>query len=473
MKYQNFRYRNFPYRFAGFLFLALVAGLCFPGSLPGGWKVAWADSPPPWTEFSREGKAPSLAPMLERVTPAVVNVATESQVQVRRHPFFSDPFFRRFFEFPERQPQRKTQSLGSGVIVDAERGLILTNNHVIAQATRITVALSDGRVLQAELAGSDPETDVAVLRVRAPDLQAMAVVDSEVLRVGDFVVAIGNPFGIGQSVTSGIVSGLGRSGLSLLGYEDFIQTDADINPGNSGGALVNLHGELIGINTAIYSRSGGSIGIGFAIPIHLALRVMEQLLEYGEVRRADLGRDVGLQVQDIGPDLAAAFKLRQGRGVVVSRVFQNSPAERAGFQSGDVILSVNERPVHSEAELRNQLGLAQVGQDASFQILREGQARSLQLSLQAVARPPAPERAVNPLLRGLSLQEVEGGGLQVVRLEKASPAWNVGLRPGDRLLSVNRGLIQDLQGFLRAVDGQENLLLQVQRGSRVSFLLLR
>ena len=243
-----------------------------------------------------EGKElPSLAPMLERVTPAVVNIATEGRLQVRQNPLFADPFFRRFFNVPEQPVERKTQSLGSGVIVDAARGLVLTNNHVVANATQVTVTLRDGRHLDAEVVGADPATDVAVIKVPAENLVDLNLANSDALRVGDFVVAIGNPFGLGQTVTSGIVSALSRSGLGIEGYEDFIQTDASINPGNSGGALVNLEGELVGINTAIFSRTGGNIGIGFAIPINLALRVTEQLLDKGVVERGY----IGAQVQDL------------------------------------------------------------------------------------------------------------------------------------------------------------------------------
>ncbi|MCG8324629.1 MAG: trypsin-like peptidase domain-containing protein, partial [Thiotrichales bacterium] len=247
-------------------------------------------------------KLPSLAPMLEQVTPAVVNIATEGKVQLQQNPLFLDPFFRRFFDLPNMPAERKTQSLGSGVIVDSGRGLILTNNHVIANAHQITVTLRDGRQLDAELVGTDPETDVAVIKVPGNKLTDIKVADSDALRVGDFVVAIGNPFGLGQTVTSGIISALSRSGLGIEGYEDFIQTDASINPGNSGGALVNLRGELVGINTAIFSQSGGNIGIGFAIPANLALNIMEQLVETGEVERGFLG----VHAQDLSPELAEA-----------------------------------------------------------------------------------------------------------------------------------------------------------------------
>ena len=261
-------------------------------------------------------KLPSLAPMLEEVTPTVVNIATEGRVLLRQNPLFSDPFFRRFFNVPDQPIERKTQSLGSGVIVDAKRGLVLTNNHVIANAIQITVSLNDGRTLEAELVGTDPETDVAVIKIPADNLTAIKISDSDKLRVGDYVVAIGNPFGLGQTVTSGIVSALARSGLGILDYENYIQTDASINPGNSGGALVNLRGELVAINDAIFSQSGGSIGIGFAIPINLALHVMEQLVETGHVQRGVLG----VQTQDLNPLLAEAFGLKQTKGAVSTHV---------------------------------------------------------------------------------------------------------------------------------------------------------
>ncbi|MGH8120162.1 MAG: Do family serine endopeptidase, partial [Gammaproteobacteria bacterium] len=311
---------------------------------------------------------PSLAPMLENVTPAVVNIATEGRIQLRQNPLFADPFFQQFFNIPDQPIERKTQSLGSGVIVDAKRGLVLTNNHVIANAVQITVTLRDGRHLEAELVGTDPETDVAVIRIPAEKLSALQPADSDKLRVGDFVVAIGNPFGLGQTVTSGIVSALSRSGLGIEGYEDFIQTDASINPGNSGGALVNLTGELIGINTAIFSQSGGNIGIGFAIPINLALSIMEQLLQHGQVQRGYLG----VQVQDLSPDLAEAFGLKQQSGAVVNRIMENSPAAKAGLQPGDIITRINSRSIKNAGDVRNQIGLLRVGDNVDFEILREG-----------------------------------------------------------------------------------------------------
>ncbi|NOQ93480.1 MAG: trypsin-like serine protease, partial [Methylophaga sp.] len=270
----------------------------------------------PFSWFEGDEEMPSLAPMLEQSKPAVVNIATKSHVPIRDNPLLNDPFFRKFFNIPEQQPRHRTkQSLGSGVIFDAKKGLVLTNNHVIHRADEITVSLTDGRSFQAELVGSDPATDVALIKIPAEHLSALPLADSDKLRVGDFVVAIGNPFGLGQTVTSGIVSALGRSGLGIEGYENFIQTDASINPGNSGGALVNLRGELVGINTAIFSpgQKAGNIGIGFAIPSNMVKQITDQLIEYGEVRRAHLG----VQMQDINDELAKAFDIESDGGAVV------------------------------------------------------------------------------------------------------------------------------------------------------------
>jgi len=279
-------------------------------------QVAFAALPFSW--FGGNTKMPSLAPMLDQSKPAVVNIASQSLVRIQDNPLLNDPYFRRFFNIPDQQPRQRTkQSLGSGVIFDAKKGLVLTNNHVIHKADQITVSLTDGRSFQAKLVGSDPATDVALIQIPPEQLTALPLADSDKLRVGDFVVAIGNPFGLGQTVTSGIVSALGRSGLGIEGYENFIQTDASINPGNSGGALVNLRGELVGINTAIFSpgQEAGNIGIGFAIPSNMVKQVTDQLIKYGEVRRAHLG----VQMQDVTPDLASAFNLNSDKGAVVTR----------------------------------------------------------------------------------------------------------------------------------------------------------
>jgi serine protease DegQ len=297
---------------------------------------------------------PSLAPLLKNVTPAVVNISVAVTSQTQDNPLARDPFFRRFLP-PQERPQQ-SQAAGSGVIVDAQRGYVMTNNHVVGRADKISVTLRDGRTLNAKLVGTDPGTDIAVVQIPAENLTAMTFGDSGALEVGDYVVAIGNPFGLGQTVTSGIVSALGRSGLGA-GYEDFIQTDASINPGNSGGALVDLRGRLIGINTAIIAPSGGNVGIGFAVPINMARSVFDQIVQYGKVQR---GR-VGVQVQDVTPDIASAIGMSQPTGALLAKVEPNSPAAKAGLKQGDVILSLDGKPVRNSSDLRNRVGLVRVG----------------------------------------------------------------------------------------------------------------
>ena len=300
----------------------------------------------------RDG-VPTLAPLIEKITPAVVNISVATMAPQRHNPLFRDPFFRRFFDLPDGAPVRPQQSAGSGVIVDAAQGFVLSNHHVVAGADSVMVTLKDSRRFEAEILGSDPGTDIALLRIEADELTALPTGNSDGLQVGDFVIAIGNPFGLGQTVTSGIVSALGRSGINVEGYEDFIQTDASINPGNSGGALVNLHGELVGINTAIIGPSGGNVGIGFAVPVNIATAVMGQLAEHGEMQR---GR-IGVLIQDLTSDLAEALNLDIERGAVVSRVESGSPAEDAGLQAGDVIVAVDGTKVESSRDLRNAIGL--------------------------------------------------------------------------------------------------------------------
>ncbi len=329
---------------------------------------------------------PTLAPLVKQVTPGVVNISTSGKVRIEDSPLFSDPNFRRFledprfrrfFSLPDPQAERETHSIGSGVIVDARGGFVLTNHHVVKDADEILVTLKDRRALKAELIGSDPQTDIAVLRVEAPDLKALPLGDSDQLEVGDYVVAIGNPFGLGQTVTLGIVSALGRSGLRLEAYEDFIQTDAPINPGNSGGALVDLHGQLIGINTAIVAPTGGNVGIGFAIPINMARLAMEQIIEYGEVRRGRLG----IVIQDITPDLAKGLRLESLDGALISQVVPGSPAAGAGLEPGDVIRSIDGKEVRGVADLRNEVGLRRIGEEVELQILRRGKKRKATLAI--------------------------------------------------------------------------------------------
>lgn len=420
---------------------------------------------------------PTLAPMLEGATPAVVNIATEGRVKTQVNPLFADPRFRQFFNMPDQPAERKTNSLGSGVIVDAKKGLVLTNNHVIANAVQITVTLRDGRQLEAEVVGTDPETDVAVLKMPADNLTEIKPADSDKLRVGDFVVAIGNPFGLGQTVTSGIVSALGRSGLGIEGYEDFIQTDASINPGNSGGALVNLNGELIGINTAIFSQSGGNIGIGFAIPINLALQITEQILETGEVKRGFLG----VSMQDISPALAEAFGLDRQGGAIISEVLDGSPADKAGLKTGDIVISTDGKQIRDANDLGNRIGLLPVGEVIKFKVLRDGKQSEFVVTIDEKAQASTSPKSVNELLQGVSVGDIEQGspyfgkteGAFVAAVERGSIAWRGGLRAGDVITAVNKKPVKNLDEFLKAVDKKDDsLLLLILRGNAAAFLVL-
>src|ERR1700754_1926108 len=295
---------------------------------------------------------PSLAPMLAKVTPAVVNISTKTRVRAR-DPYFDDPLFRQLFGNQGVPRERVEQSLGSGVVIDAAKGYVLTNNHVVGGADDIQVTLQDGRSFTGRLVGSDPDTDVALVKIDADRLTALPVGASDALRVGDFVVAVGDPFGLGQTATSGIVSALRRSGLGNSGYQNFIQTDASINPGNSGGALVNLRGELVGINTMIFSPSGGNVGIGFAIPTNLSSEVMQQLIAHGKVSRGTLGIDT----QEITPRIAQVLGLKNSNGVVVTRVRKGPAPAQAEVQTGDVTPAMGEKPLRSPQELRNAEGL--------------------------------------------------------------------------------------------------------------------
>src|SRR5687768_9114813 len=302
---------------------------------------------------------PTLAPLVNEVTPAVVNISVVSRSPMEDNPLFRDPFFRKFFNLPDKLPQQQEQAAGSGVIVDAAKGYVLTNNHVVRQAERIVVTLKDRRQFPAKLVGTDPGTDVAVLQIPAQNLTAIKFGDSDALQVGDYVIAIGNPFGIGQTVTSGIVSALGRSGLSPEGYEDFIQTDASINPGNSGGALVNLSGELVGINTAIIGPAGGNVGIGFAVPANMARAILNQILKFGEVRRGRLG----IEMLDITSQVAKKLGVATLEGVVIAAVQPGSAADKAGLRERDIVVAMNGRAVQTAAELRARLGLTPIGDE--------------------------------------------------------------------------------------------------------------
>ena len=426
-----------------------------------------------------EGDAlPSLAPMLEKTSPAVVNIAIETRVRAARNPLMDDPFFRRFFNMPEQQRERRAASAGSGVIVDAENGYILTNAHVVKNADTIEVTLTDSRELSAELVGTDEEVDLAVLKLEEADgLTQIAIADSTGLRVGDFVVAIGNPFGLGQTVTSGIVSALGRTGLGIEGYESFIQTDASINPGNSGGALVNLRGELVGINTAILAPAGGNVGIGFAIPTEMAENVMHQLIEHGEVRRGMLG----VTIQDLTPELAEAFGVDRQRGVVITQVVEDSAAEKAGLKSGDVVTAVDGRPVNRAADLRNKVGMAPVGEKVTLSILRDGKKKDVTATISESNRETAGGEAVSRFLEGASLRDLRKGELQhaesgvlVDAVERASPAWRAGLRQGDVIINANRKDVVDMKELRSAVEDKDaTLLLRVNRNGGIFFVVVR
>lgn len=422
----------------------------------------------------------SLAPMLEQVTPGVVNIATEGRVQMRPN-VPHDPFFQWLFQLPGNVPvDRKFQSLGSGVIIDAGRGLVLTNHHVVNRADQITVKLLDGRSLEAEILGSDPDTDVAVVRIEPERLSQVPIGDSDRLRQGDFVVAIGNPFGLNHTVTQGVVSALGRSGLNILNFENLIQTDASINPGNSGGALVDLQGRLVGINTAVLSSQArpGNVGIGFAIPVNQALQIMEQLLEHGEVRRGFLG----VLIQELTETLGETLGLTQMQGAFISGIYRNSAAEEAGIMPGDVIISVDGARIDNADTLRNRIGLMRPGDRVEFEVYRDGERLQLAARLRELAEPDSaraselPQGVVNPLMAGVDLEDgdVPGvGGVRVLRVAPGSRAWHSGLREGDLVVEVDRRRIGNLRDFLAAVDRRSTLYLQVLRGDTVLLLLLR
>ena len=387
-------------------------------------------------------------------------------------------YFRHFFKIPDQPVERKTSSLGSGVIVDSERGLVLTNHHVIANAIQITITMRDGRQVEAEIVGADPKTDIAVLKIPTENLTALKTADSNELKVGDFVVAIGNPFGLGQTVTSGIISALSRSGLGIEEYEDFIQTDASINPGNSGGALVNLRGELVGINTAIFSQSGASHGIGFAIPINLALRIAEQILETGEVKRGFLG----VSIQDISPSLAEAFGLDKKNGALINKVLKDSPADKAGLQPGDVVISIDGKKVRNANDVRNRIGLLPVGEKIQFKLLRDGKEFELVVLVEESTEENNKTAITNQLLQGVTVGDIGKGnpyfgkvqGVMILQITRNSKAWKSGLRAKDVITSVNKEPIKNLDEFLSAVDKKEKaLLFRVIRGNAASFIVVK
>ena len=418
---------------------------------------------------------PSLAPMLEKVTPAVVNIAVLTRSQ-DANPLARDPFFRRFMD-PRERPQQR-QSAGSGVIVDAVRGLVITNHHVVKEAQEIAVLLKDRRIFKAQLVGSDPGTDVALLRIPAENLTAIRVADSDAVNVGDFVVAIGNPFGIGQTVTSGIVSALGRGGPGIEGYQEFIQTDASINPGNSGGALVNLRGELIGINTALFGPTGTNVGIGFAIPTNMARAVMEQVVRFGEVRRGRLG----VETTDLIPDVAKELGMTVAEGAVVLRVEKGSAAEQAGLREKDVVVAVNERPIRASGELRNRVGLTPIGEEVDMTVLREGRQLRIRARVGELFQSTSVVGEAIPQLVGLKVADIQPGmpmhgrveGVFVASVEKESAAFKNGLRAGDVIYGVGRTRVRSIKQFTEALRAPEQpLRLALVRGDYQINLVVR
>jgi serine protease Do/serine protease DegQ len=453
--------KSIPLAFAAWLVLAVLAP-----STPAAMPSAVGDTP-----------VPSLSPMIKKVSPAIVNIATRGTIHEKgpQNPLLDDPFFRRFFDVPQDSGPRERpfQSAGSGVIFDAKAGYIVTNAHVVENASEITVTLQDGRDLKADIVGSDEPSDVAVLKVKTDSLIQISLGDSAKVEVGDFVVAIGNPFGLQHTVTSGIISGLSRSGINPDGYEDFIQTDASINPGNSGGALVNLRGELIGINTAILSRSGGNIGIGFAIPVNMAHSVMDQLIKYGSVKRGLLG----VSMYTVTPDIAQSLGLANAQGALVSQVVDGSPAEKAGIHTGDVITSVNGQPVKSNGELRNAIGLMRVGDKVEIGLLREGKPLHVTAVIADTSTPQAgtatPE-GIHKAFEGATLVDApDAGGALVKGVEPGSAAAQVGLRNNDVIIGANRGKVSTVQQLKERAKTSSVLVLEVRRNNAIVLIPLR
>ena len=418
---------------------------------------------------------PSLAPMLAKVTPAVVNISTKTRVR-SANAYFDDPVFRQFFGLQGTPRERVEQSLGSGVVVDAAKGYVLTNNHVVGGADDIQVTLQDGRSFTGRLVGSDPDTDVALVKIDADRLTALPVGASDALRVGDFVVAVGDPFGLGQTATSGMVSALGRSGLGSKGYQNFIQTDASINPGNSGGALVNLRGELVGINTMIFSPSGGNVGIGFAIPSNLASQVMGQILKFGKVRRGTLG----LEVQDVTARVAKALGVPAGQGAVVTSVTPGTPADVAGVRVGDVVDTLDGKAVRSAQDVRNAEGLLPLDTSVQLTVSRGGQTRQVSAKIEPEKLASVEGSAIDPRLAGVVFSDLAGDqrndgafGAAITSVKKGSAADAAGLRAGDIVVGVGQRQVANIKALRTFGGGQaRQLLLTVVRSNALYYVVL-
>ena len=444
--------------------LALSIGLSLSASYP-----AAAAIP---SQVPGQAALPSLAPMLEKVLPAVVSVQVEgTAVQSQRIP----EELKKYFGDDAPDQAQPFEGLGSGVVIDAAKGYVLTNNHVISHADKISVQMNDGREFDAKLIGGDDQSDIALLQLQNPTgLTQIAIADSDKLRVGDFAVAVGNPFGLGQTATSGIVSALGRSGLNLEGLENFIQTDASINRDNSGGALLNLNGELIGINTAILAPGGGSVGIGFAIPSNMARTLAQQLIDFGEVKRGLLG----IKGTEMSADIAKAFNLNVQRGAFVSEVLPNSGSAKAGVKSGDVIVSLNDKPLSSFAELRSRIATTEPGATVKLGILRDGKPLDLQVTLDKSTSSSASAEMIAPALQGATLSDgqLKDGtkGITLDSVEKSSPAAQAGLHENDVIIGVNRVRVQSIAEMRKVLAGKPSVIaLQIVRGNDTLYILLR
>ncbi|PXZ05014.1 serine endoprotease DegQ [Gilliamella apicola] len=424
----------------------------------------------PFIPTDNNQQQPSLAPMLETVLPSVVSIKVEGTTQMQNN---MPEEFRRFFGYPDSQ-SRTFSGLGSGVIIDAKKGYIVTNNHVIDNADKIIVALNDGHEYPAKLIGKDPQSDIALLQVDdVKRLTEIKLADSDLTRVGDYVVAIGNPFGIGQTVTSGIISALARSGLNMNGFENFIQTDASINQGNSGGALVNLNGELVGINTAIIAPSGGNVGIGFAIPSNMVKSLTSQLIEYGEVKRGVLG----IKGNELTSDIAKAFDLDVQKGAFVSEVMNDSAAKDAGIKSGDIIISMDGKPVNSFAELRAKIATTGAGRTVKLGIIRDGKEISVEVKLKNGDETITEAKAIHPALNGATLinGEVKGQkGVLIKSIAKNSPASRLSLQEGDLITGVNKARINSVSELRKIIDSNPSAIaLNIIRGDSRLYLILR
>ncbi|MDE4080547.1 MULTISPECIES: serine endoprotease DegP [Enterobacter cloacae complex] len=439
---------------------------------------------------------PSLAPMLEKVMPSVVSINVEGSTTVNTprmprnfqqffgdnspfcqggSPFQSSPFCQGGGPGDNGQgggQQQKFMALGSGVIIDAAKGYVVTNNHVVDNANVIKVQMSDGRKFDAKVVGKDPRSDIALIQIQDPkNLTAIKLADSDALRVGDYTVAIGNPFGLGETVTSGIVSALGRSGLNAENYENFIQTDAAINRGNSGGALVNLNGELIGINTAILAPDGGNIGIGFAIPSNMVKNLTAQMVQYGQVKRGELG----IMGTELNSELAKAMKVDAQRGAFVSQVMPNSSAAKAGIKAGDVITSLNGKPISSFAALRAEVGSMPIGSKVTLGLLREGKPVNVSLELQQSSQNQVDSSTIFSGIEGAEMSNKGADkGVVVNNVKANSPAARIGLKKGDVIMGANQQPVKNIAELRKILDSKPSVLaLNIQRGDTSIYLLMQ